>query len=109
MPDDERPEPTALKPTLCPYCQGLMRRWTRFLADLDAVVLVCRPCNLWGVENDPERVWLEPHLSPKGDVKVAVRQRAIAIKAADRLQDVATQIVNTPLSDPRWYGLEITW
>jgi hypothetical protein len=107
--DDERPEPAALKPTLCPYCQGPMRRWTRFLNDLDAVVLVCRPCNLWGVENDPERVWLEPHMVSKGDVKAAVRQRAIDIKAGNRLNDVMTAIMTSSIHDPRWIGLEVSW
>src|SRR5882724_10174116 len=102
---DDRPEPAALKPTLCPYCQGPMRRWTRFLSDLDAVVLVCRPCNLWGIENDPERVWLEPYAVPNGDVKAAVRRRAIEIKASDRINDVFTQIMESRIDDPRWISI----
>jgi hypothetical protein len=108
MNDDERPEPAALKPTLCPYCQGPMRRWTRFLDDLDAVVIVCRPCNLWGVECDLERRWFEPHSSPKGDVKAAVRQRAIEIKSSDRIKDVYTQIVESSIEDQRWMSIS-TW
>ncbi len=105
MSDEDRPEPADLKPTLCPYCQGPMKRWTRFLEDFKAVVLVCKPCNLWGIEGDPDHQWFEPHSSPKGDVKSAVRQRAIEIKAGDRINDAFTQIMESPIHDPRWMSI----